>query len=127
MPTIDPKVAFYFGLTIFLAGLIANGGTAFFSGALPADTIPYVVKWCSIVSTLGTGVMTYIAGQNMTTAGRLASVQPVPLSQKMDSLIANNPGQVKAIVTTQALADATDSEKVVPNLQQAQTVINKAA
>src|ERR1700679_4008821 len=113
MPTIDPKVSFWFGLAVFLAGIVAAAGTAFFTGALPADVIPIVVKWCFIVSVLGNGVMTYIAGQNMTNAGRLASVQPVPLAQKMDSLVDNNPNKVLSIVTTQELADATNSDKIV--------------
>jgi len=112
MPHIDPKVAFYIGLVIFVAGIIGNVGTSFFAGALPADIIPPVVKWCAIIATLGNGVLTYIAGQNMTNAGRLANVQPVPLAQKMDSLADNNK-DVKSIVTTQALAEATNSDKVV--------------
>lgn len=109
---IDPKVAFYVGLTIFVAGVIANAGATFLTGALPADVIPPLVKWCAIISTLGNGVMTYIAGSNMTIAGRLANVQSVPLTQKMDSLADNNK-EVKNIVTTQALADATNSDKIV--------------
>lgn len=113
MPNIDPKVAFYFGILVFVAGVIGNAGVNFFAGALPADVIPPLVKWCAIIGTLGNGVMTYIAGSNMTTAGRLASVQPVPLPQKMDNLIANNPSEVKSIVTTQAIADVTDSDKIV--------------
>jgi len=113
MPNIDPKVAFWIGLTVFVAGVVGNAGVNFFDGALPADVIPPLVKWCAIIGTLGNGIMTYIAGSNMTNAGRLANVQPVPLPQKMDSLVANNPTEVKSIVTTQALADATDSEKIV--------------
>jgi len=31
----------------------------------------------------------------------------------LDSLVANNPVEVKSIVTTQALADATQSDKIV--------------
>lgn len=110
--TIDPKAAFYFGLIIFVAGVVGNAGANFFAGALPAVSIPPLIKWCAIVSTLGNGVMTYIAASNMTNAGRLAAVQPVPLPQKMDSLVYNNP-EVKSIVTTQALADLTNSEKIV--------------
>jgi len=113
MPNIDPKVAFWIGMTVFVAGIIGNAGVNFFTGALPADAIPPLVKWCAIIGTLGNGVMTYIAGQNMTIAGRLANVQSVPLPQKMDSLVDNNPLDVKSIVTTQALADATNSEKIV--------------
>jgi hypothetical protein len=112
VPNIDPKVSFWFGLVVFVAGLIAAAGTGFFAGALPADIIPPLVKWCLIVSVLGNGVMTYVAGSNMTNAGRLANVQQVPLQQKLDSLASNN-SEVKSIVTTQALADATNSDKIV--------------
>ena len=112
MPNIDPKVAFYLGLTVFLAGLIANAGATFFVGALPTDIIPPLVRWCAIVATLGNGVMTYIAGMNMTNAGRLANVQSVPIVQKLDNFAENNP-EVKSVVTTQVLADVTSSDKVV--------------
>lgn len=113
MYNIDPKISFWFGLVIFLCGLIAAAGTGFFSGALPEWIIPPLVKWCLIVSVLGNGVMTYAAGANMTNAGRLANVQPVPLSQKLDDITEKNPNDVKTIVTTQALASATKSQNVV--------------
>ena len=109
---IDPKAAFYFGLIIFVAGVVGNAGANFFAGALPAASIPPLIKWCAIVSTLGNGVMTYIAGQNMTQAGRLQNARQVPLPVRMDSLADNNT-EVKQIVTTQALADATNSDKIV--------------
>ena len=112
MPNVDPKIAFYLGLAVFLAGIVGTAGPTFFAGALPVDVIPPLVKWCAIVATLGNGLLTYIAGSNMTNAGRLANVQSVPLKQKMDSLADNNP-EVKSIVTTPALADETNSAKVV--------------
>jgi hypothetical protein len=112
MFNVDPKISFWIGLTIFVCGAIAAGGTSFFSGALPDWIIPPLVKWCLIISTLGNGVMTYIAGSNMTNAGRIANVQQVPLPQKLDSLVAHNP-EVKGVVTTQAVANATSSEKVI--------------
>lgn len=113
MPTIDPKVAFWFGLTLFMAGIIGNAGPAFLAGAIPAVAIPIIIKWCSIMSTLGNGAMTYAAGSAMTNAGRLANVKPVPLPQKMDNLITNNPAEVKSIITTPAIAAETQSEKIV--------------
>ena len=127
MPNIDPKVAFWFGITVFVCGLIAAAGSSLFAGALPDWIIPPFVKWCLIISTIGNGVMTYIAGQNMTNAGRLASVQQVPLAQKLDSLMANNPTQVKAVLTTPALAAETDSEGIVSTIAAAQAVTTKAA
>jgi hypothetical protein len=112
VPNIDPKIAFYLGLAVFIAGVIANAGVNFLTGALPADIIPPLVKWCAIVATLGNGILTYIAGTNMTNAGRLANVKSVPIDQKLDSFADNNK-EVKQIVTTQALAELTNSDKVV--------------
>lgn len=112
MLTIDPKIAFWFGLVIFIASAIASGGTTFLAGAIPAAIIPPFVKWCLIISTLGNGVMTYIAGSNMTNAGRMANVQQVPLKDRMDSLAANNT-EVKTIETTPELAAATQNPKIV--------------
>ena len=110
--TIDPKIAFYIGLVIFVAGIVSNVGTNFFDGALPVAVIGPLVKWSAIIATIGNGVMTYIAGTNMTTAGRLASVQPVSLTDKLDAVAYNNP-EVKSIVTTQAIADLTSNDKIV--------------
>lgn len=125
MPNIDPKVIFWLSVAIAVAGVGSNA--ALWAGAIPADYIPYLATWNKIISTMGQVVMPLLLGQGMTNAGRLANVQQVPLKDKMDSLIDNNPGQVKGIVTSQALADATNSEKIVPNIQALQAVINKAA
>lgn len=73
MLNIDPKVAFYLGLVLCIAQIIGNGGDTFLAGAIPAVAVPFVVKWCLIVSAIGTAVMTYIAGSNMTTSGRIAN------------------------------------------------------
>jgi hypothetical protein len=125
MPNIDPKVIFWLSVAIAIAGVGSNA--ALWGGAIPADYIPILATWNKIISTMGQVVMPLLLGQGMTTAGRLASVQQVPLAQKLDSLMANNPGQVKAIVTTQALADATDSEKVVSSIAAAQAAVNPKA
>lgn len=77
MPNIDPKVAFYLGLVLCIAQIIGNGGDTFLAGAIPAVAVPFVVKWCLIVSALGTAIMTYIAGANMTTSGRIATASKV--------------------------------------------------
>jgi hypothetical protein len=112
MFNIDPKVAFWLGLTFYICGNIATAGTTFFSGALPEWVIAPLVKWCLIIATQGNGIMTYIAGANMTNAGRIANVQQVPLPQKLDSLVAHNP-EVKGVITTEAVANATSSSKVI--------------
>lgn len=110
MPNIDPKIIFWISVAIAVAGVGSNA--AIWGGALPADYIPILASWNKIISTMGQVVMPLLLGQGMTNAGRLASVQSVPLSQKLDSLAANNP-EIKSIVTTVALANATDSEKIV--------------
>ena len=120
MPNIDPKVIFWISVAIAVAGVGSNA--AIWGGALPADYIPILASWNKIISTMGQVVMPLLLGQGMTNAGRLASVQQVPLSQKLDSLISNNPGHVKAILTTPALADATDSDKIVSTAQAAQAL-----
>lgn len=112
MPNIDPKVAFWFGLSIFIAGAIAQGGTALLSDAIPAVAIPIVVKWAGIISTLGTGIMTYIAGQNMTQAGRIQNVQQIPLQERAKSL-ASNSDVAAVVLKSQAAANANSSEKVL--------------
>jgi hypothetical protein len=110
MPNIDPKVIFWISIAIAIAGVGSNA--AIWGGAIPADYIPFWVAWNKIISTVGQVVMPLLLGQGMTNANRIAAVQQVPLAQKLDSLVANNP-EVKSIVTTPALAAATDSEKIV--------------
>jgi hypothetical protein len=110
VPNIDPKIIFWISVAIAVAGVGSNA--AIWGGALPADYIPVLASWNKIISTMGQVIMPLLLGQGMTNAGRLASVQQVPLAQKMDSLVANNP-EVKSIVTTQALAAATESDKIV--------------
>jgi hypothetical protein len=110
MPNIDPKIIFWISIALAIAGVGSNA--AIWGGAIPADYIPMWAQWNKIISTMGQVIMPLLLGQGMTNAGRLASVQSVPLSQKLDSLAANNP-EVKSIVTTAALANATDSDKIV--------------
>ena len=116
MPNIDPKVIFWISVAIAVAGVGSNA--AIWGGALPAEYIPILASWNKIVSTMGQVVMPLLLGQGMTNAGRLASVQSVPLEQRMDDMIANHPAEVKSIVTTTALAAATDSDKIVAAVPQ---------
>jgi hypothetical protein len=125
MPNIDPKIIFWISIAIAIAGVGSNA--AMWGGAIPADYIPVLAQWNKIFSTMGQVVMPLLLGQGMTNAGRLASIQSVPLAQKMDDLIANNPAQVKGILTTPILAAATDSEKIVSTIQAMQPVAAKAA
>lgn len=111
MPNIDPKYIFWLSVAIAVAGVGSNA--AIWGGALPADYIPILASWNKIISTMGQVIMPLILGGGMTNVGRLASVQSVPLGQRMDDLVANHPAEIKSIVTTPALATSTDSDKIV--------------
>jgi hypothetical protein len=111
VPQIDPKYIFWLSVAIAVAGVGSNA--AIWGGAIPPEFIPILASWNKIISTMGQVIMPLILGGGMTNAGRLASVQSVPLGQRMDDMVANHPTEIKSIVTTQALATATDSDKIV--------------
>lgn len=76
--TIDPKVTFYFGVWTSVLLMIASAGTNFFAGALPADWIPFIVKWCSILGTVNSCVLTAANGYSGPNAGPLVKVPNIP-------------------------------------------------
>lgn len=112
MPNLDPKVAFWLGLVLCVSQVIATGGVTLLHNALPEGIIPYVVQWCMIANTVGTPVMTYIAGTNMTQAGRLANVQGVPANVRAEDLVNDNTVAHVAF-KDQATADSIASIKVI--------------
>lgn len=115
MLNIDPKVMFYLGLVLCIAQIIGNGGETFLAGAIPAVAVPFVVKWCLIVSAVGTAIMTYAAGGNMTQSGRIQNVKSVPFPVRAESF-ANNANVQSVVLKSQATADSITSDKVVgPN------------
>lgn len=97
MPQVDPKVIFWLSVAIAVCGVGSNA--AIWAGALPPDVITLVAQWNRIFSSVGQVVLPLFLGQGMTTQGRLAAVAALP--------------EVKSIVTTQTVADATPSDKVV--------------
>jgi len=94
----DPKVKFVIGLLITLAIGISSGAVVL-KGAIPAEWIPMVTAWAGIIAFLGSAAQTTLQGFGMTTQSRLSAAAAVP--------------EVKTIVTTTALANATPSDKVV--------------
>ena len=109
--TIDPKWRFIIGLVVTLAIGVSSGAVVL-TNAIPVDWIKPAVAWCGIIAFVGSAAQTTISGLGMSNQARLAAVQPVPIDQKLESFAENNP-EVKKIETTQALADATSSAKVV--------------
>lgn len=98
MPHIDPTVRFIIGIVVTLC-IGVSAGTVGLTHAIPADWIPAAVAWCGIIAFVGSAVQTGMSGLGMTMQSRLASAAALP--------------EVKSIVTTQPLADATPSDKVV--------------
>jgi len=111
MPSVDPVTRFWVGIIVTVA-IAISGGTLNLTHAIPQDYIPYVTAWCAIIAFVGSAVLTTLNGLATTNQSRLDSAAAVPLPQKLDALVANNP-DVKTVVTTQKVADATTSGKIV--------------
>lgn len=111
MPHIDPVARFWIGIAVTVA-IAISGGTLNLTHVVPTEWIPIVSAWCAIIAFIGSAILTTLNGMATTNGSRLASVVSVPLDQKLDAIAESDP-RVKSIVTTQALAEATNSEKVV--------------
>jgi hypothetical protein len=110
--SIDPKWRFIIGLTVTLAIGISQGAVQL-THAIPPDWIPATVAWSGIIAFVGSAATTTISGLGMSTQARISAAASLP--------------EVKAIVAAAPVADAAPSEKVVPTVQAAQAVANKAA
>ena len=98
MPTIDPLWRFVIGIVVTLA-IGVSQGTFGLTHAIPADAIPVVTAWFGIIAFIGSAVQTGLSAVGMSSSNRLASAASLP--------------EVKNIITTQAVADAAPSAKVV--------------
>ena len=98
MPYIDPKIRFWFGIAVTIA-IAVSQGTLALTNAVPAELIPYVTAWCGILAFVGSAVLTALNGAATTTSSRIASAAAIP--------------EVQKIVTTEAVAAAAPSDKVV--------------
>ena len=76
MPNIDPKVKFWvgFAVTIFIG---VSQGTLVLTNAVPADLLPYVTAWSSILAFVGSALLTALNGAASTTSSRIASAAKV--------------------------------------------------
>jgi hypothetical protein len=98
MPFVDPSIRFWIGLVVTIAVALSQG-TLSLTHAVPVDWIPYVTAWAGIFAFIGSALLTALNGAGMTTQSRLASAASIP--------------EVKSIVTTQAIAEVTSSDKIV--------------
>lgn len=108
--TIDPKWRFIIGLLVTLAIGVSQGAVQL-AHAIPADWIPIAVAWAGIIAFTGSAAQTGISALGMTSQSRIAGAASLP--------------EVKAIVATAPAAQAAPSDKVVPTVAAAETVINK--
>jgi hypothetical protein len=98
MPNIDPTVRFWIGIFITVAIGVSSGAVTL-TNAIPADLIKPVTAWCGIIAFVGSAVQTTLQGFGMTNQSRLAGAAAIP--------------EVKAIVTSSAMANDAPSNKVV--------------
>ena len=98
MPFVDPKWRFWISFAVFVAVGVGNG-TVHLTHMIPADWIDIAVAWCAFVAFAGAGFVSLLNGMAMTNSSRIASAAAIP--------------EVQKIVTTEAIANAAPSEKVV--------------
>lgn len=113
MPTIDLKWILILSMSLAVLGFLVGAGSQFADLGLSPFEVKAIIAGCVILLGCGNAVNSVLIAFGMTNAGRLASVQSVPLPEKLDALIKGNDGEIKTIVTTAAIANATTSEKVI--------------
>lgn len=109
--TVDLKWVLFLSMFLAVLGFLVGAGSQFTDLGMSAAEVKAAIALCVILLGMGNAINSVLVAFGMTNASRIASVQSVPIAEKMESF-ARNP-EVKAIVTTQALADATESDKVV--------------
>jgi hypothetical protein len=93
----DPH--FWIGLAIFTATAISSGAIHL-TGMIPADYVPIANAWASAFAVVGSGYLTAALGlHNASPQAKIAEVAALP--------------DVRGIVTTEAVATAAPSDKVV--------------
>ena len=110
--TVDLKWVLILSMFLAIMGFLVGAASQFTDLGLSAATVKAVVAPCVLLLGCGNAVNSVLVAFGMTSQGRLASAALVPLDQRLDALADSDP-RVKSIVTTQAVADATSSAKVV--------------
>jgi hypothetical protein len=110
IPNIDPLVGFILGLIVTIALAIVQAAPNLFDPSwINPQTTAAIVGICKAIATIGTPIMTYIAGSNATNYGRVQNVVSVPPKQ-----LAEQDPRIKAVVlNSQAEADAIPGNTVL--------------
>jgi hypothetical protein len=98
MPHIDPNVRFWISLAVTIA-IGVSSGSLVLTNAVPAEFIKPVTAWCGIIAFVGSAFVSTLNLMATTDQSRIASAAAVP--------------SVATIITTQAVAEASPSGKVV--------------
>lgn len=76
--SIDPRVAFWFGVWTSILLLVASG-TINFTGALPDAWVPIITKWCAILGAINSTILTAASGYSSSKTGPMVNL-PSPSS-----------------------------------------------
>lgn len=110
--TVDLKWVLILSMFLAVLGFLVGAGSQFTDLGLSATEVKAAVAACVLLLGCGNAVNSVLVAFGMTNQGRLASASQVPLDQRLDALADSDP-RVKSIVTTQSVADAATSDKVV--------------
>src|SRR3954471_12100669 len=77
--SIDPKISFWFGVWTSIMLLVASG-VINFDGALPAAYVPLITKWCSILGTINSAILTAASGYSSSKPGPLSPAATVSIT-----------------------------------------------
>jgi hypothetical protein len=108
----SPRTRFIIQLVVFVCVGISQG-TVHLTNMVPEGWIPIALAYAGFIAFLGTGFTTLLSGFGMTTQNRIDAAASLP--------------EVKAMLTTEDVAKAAPSDKVVSTVQAAQVVAAKAA
>lgn len=102
--TIDPRIAFWFGVWTSVLLLVASG-TVNLTGALPDLWVPVITKWCAILGAINSTILTAASGYSSNKSGPMVSIPALTVVKIL--LIAFLPlAVVVALVATAPSAEA---------------------
>jgi hypothetical protein len=112
MPTIDLKWALLLSIVLAILGALAGAGSQFTDLGFSAPTVKAILAGFGLLLAIGNAINSVFIAFGMTNAGRIASVQNVPLAERASALV-DNTAVAKLVLTDQQLADSIQSDKVV--------------
>jgi hypothetical protein len=78
----DPRITFWLGVVTTIAQAIASG-TVHLAGLIPAQEIPVVTGWMSLLVLINMTILTAMTGASSNARGPLAPPPTLPEAQKI--------------------------------------------